>query len=481
VNAVAYVYPWDIVGDPAAPERLASLGVEAVALAASYHATRAATPHHPAHRVLDVPHAAFYLPVRASAWGRLVPRSPSWTTPDAYLQASDALRAAGLQVHAWTVLTHNSILGREHPDVVVRNAFGDPYPHALCPSSADVVDYCRRLVREILVVGRPDALILESCGPMGYGHQSIHEKTAGADWTGADGDLLSLCFCSTCAPRYPAGTRERVRAAIDGVDAGDSPRLPAPDTTTPATSPPGTPENLSPPFTSSAQERATLTAQEGTTPRGEERTTAQERATPTAQERATSAAQEQEKARSTARERPISAAQQRPGESERRPSGAAHNSTFSSIAEALGPLADDVRALRVSLSASLRQTLIAAARETAPDVPISIHANPDPWATGAFAALPDGEPGAEVLVANCWGDPATDTARLARLAELCRPGQRVGAYVLGLPPRPADPEVQAELLRAYAKAGASEFHLYHAGLASPRRLSAMQQALRLLD
>ncbi|MEV0196609.1 hypothetical protein [Nonomuraea sp. NPDC050691] len=383
---VAYVYPWDVVGDPAAPERLASLGVEAVALAASYHATRAATPHHPAHRVLDVPHAAFYLPVRPTAWGRLVPRSPSWTTPDAYLQASDALRAAGLQVHAWTVLTHNSVLGREHPDVVVRNAFGDPYPHALCPSSADVVDYCRRLVCEILEVGRPDALILESCGPMGYGHQSIHEKTAGADWTSVDGDLLSLCFCSACAPRYPAGTRERVRAAIDGASAGGS----------------------------------------QTTP------------------------------------------------------GAAHITAFSSVGEALGPLADDIRAQRVSLSASLRQTLISAARETAPDVPITIHANPDPWATGAFAALPDGEPGAEVLVANCWGDPATDTARLARLVELCRPGQRVGAYVLGLPPRPADPEAQAELLRAYAKAGASEFHLYHAGLASPRRLEAMRQALRLL-
>jgi hypothetical protein len=65
---IAYVYPWDIVGDPAAPERIAALGVTDVALAASYHSTRAATPFHPAHRVLDVPHSAFYLPVRASAW-----------------------------------------------------------------------------------------------------------------------------------------------------------------------------------------------------------------------------------------------------------------------------------------------------------------------------------------------------------------------------------------------------------------------------
>ncbi|NUW36911.1 hypothetical protein HTZ77_36725 [Nonomuraea sp. SMC257] len=434
---VAYVYPWDVVGDPAAPERLASLGVEAVALAASYHATRAATPHHPAHRVLDVPYAAFYLPVRASAWGRLVPKSPSWTTPDAYLQASDALRAAGLQVHAWTVLTHNSVLGREHPDVVVRNAFGDRYPHALCPSSADVVDYCRRLVREILEVGRPDALILESCGPMGYGHQSIHEKTAGADWTGVDGDLLSLCFCSTCASRYPTGTRERVRAAIDGVPAGDAPSPPAPGTPhdTPFGPTPGNPHEPTFGPTPGTPHNTTF----GPTPGTPHNTT-------------------------------FGSAP-----------GTPHDIPFGSVEDALGPLANDVRAQRVDLSASLRRTLISAAREAAPDVPITIHANPHPWATGAFAALPDGEPGAEVLVANCWGDPATDTARLARLLELCRPGQRVGAYVLGLPPRPADPEVQAELLRAYAKAGASEFHLYHVGLASPHRLSAMRQALRLID
>ncbi|MBF8188940.1 hypothetical protein ITP53_25030, partial [Nonomuraea sp. K274] len=330
---VAYVYPWDIVGDPSAPDRLASLGVETVALAASYHSTRAATPYHPAHRVLDVPYSAFYLPVRPSAWSRLVPASPTWTPADAYLQARDTLKAAGLNVHAWTVLTHNSQLGVANPDVVVRNAFGDPYPYALCPAHEDVVDYCERLVQEILTVGDPDGLILEACGPMGFAHQSIHEKTSGADWTPVDADLLSLCFCAHCASRYPTPTRATVRATID-------------------------------------------------------------RTTPT---------------------------------------------LAGTIDEALGSLADEVRAVRVDLSTSLRQRLIAVAGRTAANVPITLHANPDPWAVGAFAALPSGEPGADVLVANCWGDPSTDAARLSRLAELATPGQRVGAYVLALPPRPADP------------------------------------------
>ncbi|MBT2235744.1 hypothetical protein [Nonomuraea sp. NEAU-A123] len=394
---VAYAYPWDIVGDPSAPSRLAELGVEAVALAASYHSTRAATPYHPAHRVLDVPYSAFYLPVRSSSWGRLTPASPTWTPTDAFLQARDALKAVGLQVHAWTVLTHNSFLGGVHPDLVVRNAFGDPYPYALCPAYEDVVEYCEHLVSEILAVGEPDGLILEACGPMGFGHQSVHEKTAGADWTSVHSDLLTLCFCTACAPRYPEGTRDRVRATIDGPPAR-AVTSPAETSFVPASA---SPAPTSPP-------------------------------------------------------------------------------SPATVEAALGPLADDVRAVRVDLSASLRTRLIAVARKTAPNVPITLHANPDPWAASSFAALPTGEPGADVLVGNCWGDPTSDAARLAKLGELCEPGQRVGAYVLALPPRPADGQALAEQLRTYAKAGATDFHLYHAGLASPHRLASMAEALRLI-
>ncbi|MGW4410252.1 hypothetical protein ACWEJ6_39880 [Nonomuraea sp. NPDC004702] len=148
---------------------------------------------------------------------------------------------------------------------------------------------------------------------------------------------------------------------------------------------------------------------------------------------------------------------------------------------ALGPLADEVRATRVRLSASLRRRLISAARRTAPNIPITLHADPNPWATGAFAALPSGDPNLNVLVGNCWGDTRTDAARLTALANLCTPGQRVGAYVLTLPPRPADAAALAEQLKMYADAGATEFHLYHAGLASPHRLSAIATALRLFE
>ncbi|MEV4357064.1 hypothetical protein [Nonomuraea sp. NPDC049625] len=445
---VAYVYPWDIVGDPSAPDRLAGLGVEAVALAASYHSTRAATPYHPSHRVLDVPYPAFYLPIRPASWSRLVPATPTWTPEDAYLQARDTLKAVGLQVHAWTVLTHNSHLGTANPDLVVRNAFGDPYPYALCPAHEDVLEYCELLVKEILTVGEPDGLILEACGPMGFGHQSVHEKTSGADWTPADSDLLSLCFCTACADRYPADTRDRVRATIDRTHPAQP--TPAPTLGTTATS-------------------TTI----GTTTAGN--TTAS--ATASATTASTSASASATTADTTTVGATTASTTTTAGTTTT--TGTTTPSTHPlTIEQALGELTDEVRAIRVDLSDSLRHRLIAVARSTAPNTPITLHANPNPWAAGAFAPLPSGEPGADVLVANCWGDPATDAARLAQLKDLSAPGQRIGAYVLALPPRPADAAALADQLRTYAKAGATEFHLYHAGLASPQRLAAITEALR---
>ena len=77
---VGYAYPWDYAGDPAAAPRAAALGLGSVAVAASYHATRAATLLHPEHRIHDAEHAACYVPVREQAWRghRLVPAAPSW-------------------------------------------------------------------------------------------------------------------------------------------------------------------------------------------------------------------------------------------------------------------------------------------------------------------------------------------------------------------------------------------------------------------
>ena len=66
--ALVHAYPWDLADDPAAAQRAGDLGVDAVAVAASYHATRAAGPLRASRPLVDAAHAACYVPVRPSAW-----------------------------------------------------------------------------------------------------------------------------------------------------------------------------------------------------------------------------------------------------------------------------------------------------------------------------------------------------------------------------------------------------------------------------
>lgn len=226
MRVVGYAYPWDFIGDRAAAARAGELGVDRVAVAASYHPARAATPLHPDHRIFEARHAACFVAVRPDAWRghRLVPVTPEWDhNGESFESAYGQLEAEGLAVDAWIVLTHNGLLGLQHPDLVVRNAFGDRYPYALCPSAEDVQEYCRTLVAEIVATAPVDGVVLEACGPMGIDHGGDHDKTEFAGWDEARRVLLSLCFCGACRSRCGAAgidsdrLAELVRA---GVDAG---------------------------------------------------------------------------------------------------------------------------------------------------------------------------------------------------------------------------------------------------------------------
>lgn len=375
VKSVVHAYPWDLIGDPDAVARYQSLGVDAIALAASYHTVRAATPLHPEHRLVDARHAAFYLPVRASNYGRLVPAEPSWMDgSNSFGDAAALVRAAGLPVYAWTVLTHNSRLGDLHPDVTVVNAFGDRYPYALCTAQPDVVEYTSVLVSEVLELGAPDGIILEACGPLGFFHGGHHEKTDGADWGPVAQKLLSLCFCTACTALYadPDALREAVRA---GVDRGVSP--------------------------------------EGNV----------------------------------------------------------------SVEEALGALADDVRSVRTGVVRSLRQKLVSQIRAAAPSIRIGMHVTADPWGTGPFATVAGGlDADVDVLTTMCWPGPEVAVSGIEALRSAA-PDTRIAAYVLGLPPKPADGATLSKEWLAYLDAGVEEFHLYHGGLASSARLEALREAV----
>lgn len=209
MRAAAFVYPWDITGDPAAADRLAATGVAQATLASSYHSTRALTPRHPHHRVVTARHAAVYYPPGEDRWAgrplRPYPHGRDWAPgEDPWGEAAASLAAAGLDVHTWVICAHNTRLGEEHPEITVTNAFGDRYPWAPCIARPEVRTYVTTLAAEAAVRPGARGTELESCGWYGLEHLHAHDKTGGGHLSGTAAFLMSLCFCGSCQEGYAA-------------------------------------------------------------------------------------------------------------------------------------------------------------------------------------------------------------------------------------------------------------------------------------
>jgi hypothetical protein len=224
VSVTGYAYAWDFLDDPDAFRRTRELGVDVVAVAASYHATRVVNAFHPARRVSDVPYSAFYGTRRDEAWRghRITPRAPRWLGRDeVFANSVRQLSREGIEVDAWIVLTHFDDPDDGHLEFVERNAYGEAYPYALCPASPDVLQYCVTLVEETLCSAGVRGVVLEASGPMGFDHASTHDKTDFAALSVAQRQLLSLCFCVACrrAQREcgldPDEIAAKVRTGID--------------------------------------------------------------------------------------------------------------------------------------------------------------------------------------------------------------------------------------------------------------------------
>ena len=204
MKASAFVYPWDVNGDPEAGARIAELGVQQATLASAYHSTRALTPRHPRHRIVTAEHAAVLYPPDNRWQGRELRPYPAgdWAPGDAYGEAAAALADAGLSVHTWVVLAHNSRLGADHPDTSVVNAYGDRYPWAPCIAQPATRTYLVDLAAEAAVRPGARGTELESLGWYGLTHLHAHDKTAGVGLGDAGQYLMSLCFCPTCREGY---------------------------------------------------------------------------------------------------------------------------------------------------------------------------------------------------------------------------------------------------------------------------------------
>jgi hypothetical protein len=232
VPVSAYLYPWDVDGDPAAAERIAGLGITEVSLAAAYHAVRAVTPFHPERRIVTRDAAVYYRP-DPGRWRDALLRPAEPDGPDgeagSFERAAAALRAAGLRVNAWIVVAHNGRLAAANPGCAVRNAYGDVYPWALCIGAPEVAAYAGTLAAEIAALDGVHEVELEACGWYGYDHGSAHDKTGGGPPAGAPRWLLDACFCAACAGALrdagvdPGAAAQRVRAALDAAYHGGGP------------------------------------------------------------------------------------------------------------------------------------------------------------------------------------------------------------------------------------------------------------------
>lgn len=210
VSIELFAYPWDIIdrGVRSFAAECTALGVNRLHVTTLYHSGKFLLPRRRERRVYFPESGHVLVPVRDDAFpGPIRPRVSAIAATGWLQELAEVSREAGIDLAAWTVFHHGSVLAASHPEATIRNVFGDPYPFALCPSHDVVADYSVSLASAVHATGAFRTLDLETIGYLGYVHGHHHEVTAVP--TGPlESFLLSLCFCSACKER---GEREGIR------------------------------------------------------------------------------------------------------------------------------------------------------------------------------------------------------------------------------------------------------------------------------
>lgn len=209
-------------------------GVDAIALAATYHHARDLFPHSPlAHVHKHEGDIAWFAPRADHYASGLVPTPASAAAgADILAQACAAAGARGMAVDAWTIFLHNARLAGRNPDCATRNVYGDPYLNDLCPAHPRVRAYCRELASDLAryPVRR---LLAESLHYRPLEHGEHHERYL-IPLPPEARTLLGLCFCEHCrAQARSAGVAidtlaAAVRRALEPVWEGEGAGLARP-------------------------------------------------------------------------------------------------------------------------------------------------------------------------------------------------------------------------------------------------------------
>ncbi|MFI6477119.1 hypothetical protein ACIBH1_04255 [Nonomuraea sp. NPDC050663] len=223
MDSSVFVFAEDLHGEGAERvlDRVRGYGAAGVTVAAVYHASRDVTPHGLSKLTTRHDGVHFPLPAELFAGQRLKPPAGLTETFDGL---RDACRTRGLKLHGWTVFLRNGTLGAEHPDVTVRNCFGDRgHPIDLCPAHPDVRQYAVSLARAVARLG-VDSVVAESLH-----YRPLRAERSFVPFGPMDAYLMALCFCDYCLGRAAdlgvnaEAAREECARVVAGVLAGDPP------------------------------------------------------------------------------------------------------------------------------------------------------------------------------------------------------------------------------------------------------------------
>ena len=185
-------------------------GLNGVAFSANYHDARDVFAHNPRRHVFRNEGDVVWFPVEPARYpsGLLARQAQAAGGADVLADVCRKAQARGMEVAAWTIFTHNSVLATAHPDCSTRNVYGDAYLTDLCPANPRVRAYCCELAAD--VSRRPVQQVLaESLHYRPLEHGEHHERYLIPLPLDAR-MLLSLCFCDHC----------RAAATRAGVDVG---------------------------------------------------------------------------------------------------------------------------------------------------------------------------------------------------------------------------------------------------------------------
>ncbi len=221
-----YCYAWDVaeVGARSFAEDLQSRHINTITLACAYHAGKFLRPNGRNGKVYFPEDGTAYFKTDPSRYGEIQPVENSLLSQQDVLE--DCCNRGDMDVYAWMVLMHNSLLGQRHPHCCVTNAFGDRYIYNLCPSAPSARAYAVALCSDLADRYSVAGITLETPGFLPFVHGYHHEFALLRQNTWLN-NLLGLCFCAHCLEGATAagidahGLRKRVADAVSSYLSSD--------------------------------------------------------------------------------------------------------------------------------------------------------------------------------------------------------------------------------------------------------------------